>query len=95
MLTLKNKITPKNHHGCRELHSTLMAAQALENICKKNKSKNKCTAILATDLRSAYDIVDHPTLLIKMEYIGIRGKPYLLIKSYLADRLSLGGTGVH
>ena len=84
----KNNIIPRNHHGSREGHSTQTATMGVENILKKNKANNKITAILATDLSSAYDTVDHQILLEKLEHIGLRGKPYSLIESYLCDRKS-------
>ena len=38
------------------------------------------------DLQKAFDIVDYEILLAKLKYYGIRGKAYLLFKSYLSGR---------
>ena len=42
--------------------------------------------ILATDLSNAFDLIDHQILLQKFEHIGVRGKAYQVIQSYLEDR---------
>ena len=70
-----HNIIIENHHWSREAHSTLTEVQSMENAAKKNNVQNRHTVILATDLSSAYDIVAHPTILQKMEHIGIRGNP--------------------
>ena len=58
----KHKVLPDDSHGCRAGHSTMMAIQEFENVAKKNKGRNEHTAILAPDLTSAFDIIDHAIL---------------------------------
>ena len=81
-----HKIIPSNHHGCGKGYSTLSAMQKKENIPKKNKAKSRNTIKLSTDLSNAFDLIDHQILLQKFEHIGVRGKAYFVIQSYLEDR---------
>ena len=81
-----NNILPKNQHGSRNGHSTITAVQEIEKAIKQNKTKGKTSVILSTDLTNAFDTIDHGLLLQKFEHIGVRGKPYFLIQSYLDQR---------
>merc|ERR1711954_156051 len=80
------KVIPNNSHGARTAHSTLTAIQEVERTIKTNKAAGEVTAVLATDLTTAYDLIDHSILLEKFEHIGLRGTPYLVIQSYLTER---------
>ena len=73
-------------HGSRAGFSTVTATQEIEKNIKKNKSQGKSSMILATDLSNAFDLIDHQILLQKFEHIGVRGKAYFVIQSYLEDR---------
>ena len=82
----KNHIIPNNSHGSQAGHSTLTAVQELEKTVKQNKGRGETTAILATDLTAAFDIIDHAILLEKMEHMGVCDKEYSIIQSYLENR---------
>lgn len=47
--------------------------------------RKKCLTVFL-DLKKAFDTVSVPILLHKLENVGIRGVPLLLLKSYLTDR---------
>ena len=48
--------------------------------------QNMATGIITTDLSAAYDTLDTMLLIMKLEYLGIRGKELELIHTYLEDR---------
>ena len=52
-----------------------------------NIDKKLHSPILATDLSTAFDSIDHVTLLRKLEHHGVRGGELELIESYLNNRL--------
>merc|ERR1711954_550241 len=64
----------------------MTAIQDVERVVKANKAAGRTTSILATDLTAAYDLIDHTILLEKFEHIGLRGKPYRVVESYLSGR---------
>ena len=82
----KYNVIPNNTHGARPSHSTTTAIQMIERTLKSNKSIGKTSTIIATDLTAAYDVIDHALLLEKFEHVGLRGKPYQVVESYLDDR---------
>merc|ERR1712240_159741 len=75
-----NKIIHENHHGGRKGHSTTTALNQIITQSLKAKENNKITGCLLTDMSKAYDTIDHFTLLMKMEYYGIRGKELEIFK---------------
>merc|ERR1711954_545075 len=81
-----NNILDKYMHGSRPKHSIITAKMEFDEEINLHKDKGNKVAILSTDLSSAYDTVNHRLLLSILENIGIRGKFYNLIESYLKDR---------
>ena len=82
----ENNILDINHHGGRKQHSTTTALVDIIYNIQKNYDNDKVTAILDTDLTAAYDTVDTPILLQKMEHYGIRDGTLELFKNYLSER---------
>ena len=83
-----NKVFPPTHHGSRKSHSTTTASMVIQHALNSNQDKQKFSAVLLTDLSSAFDTCDHRLLLHKAEHIGIRGNALAILTSYLADRKS-------
>ena len=73
------------HRACPK-HSIIAAKIEIDKEIAKQKDNGNKVAILSTDLSMAYDTVDHRLLLAKLEHIGLRGKIYNMISSYLAGR---------
>ena len=82
----KHNLLSKCQYGFRPGFSTDMAISILqENITKAIDEKEHIIGIFL-DLSKAFDTVNHEILLSKLEYYGVRGNAYNLIKSYLNER---------
>ena len=81
-----HKVIPMYHHGSRKSHSTNTANLAIQHTINSNQDKNKYTAIMVTDLSSAFETCQHSLLTMKAEHIGVRGNAQNLMKSYLEER---------
>ncbi|CAB3223912.1 unnamed protein product [Arctia plantaginis] len=82
----KFNIIAPNQYGFKKGVSTQDAVLDLtEHVVRKLDAKQKCLGIFI-DLKKAFDTVSVPTLLMKLESIGIRGKPLDLFKDYLQNR---------
>ena len=75
-----NQILNKNHH------STVTAKLSLELEAIKEKEDKKTSAIVSTDLSSAYNTISHRILELKLEHYGFRNETGKLLKSYLSNR---------
>merc|ERR1711954_277342 len=60
----------------------------IQHALNSNQDKQKFSAVILTDLSSAFDTCDHRLLLHKAEHIGIQGNAPAILTSYLADRKS-------
>jgi hypothetical protein len=81
-----NNILAPEQYGFRNNLSTESASYNLiNNILEALNNKFTVGGILC-DLTKAFDCVNHTILLSKLEFYGITGSAYNLIKSYLNDR---------
>ena len=58
----------------------------LENYLCYQQANNKITLGIFLDLKKAFNTVDHTILKQKLIAMGIRGLPFGIISSYLANR---------
>lgn len=82
----KFKIISSNQFGFRQGVSTEDAVTALSSLITRHLDTGKKCLTVFLDLKKAFDTVSVPTLVTKLEKIGIRGVPRSLLKDYLSDR---------
>ena len=81
-----NKIIDKNHHGSRKLHGTSTAITHITHELNNRYEDDYLTAIVQTDLSSAFDTIDSDRLLQKLNYYGVEDKELKLFNSFMTDR---------
>lgn len=82
----QNNIIHNNHHGSRKNHATNTATCQITHELNMRYEANLFTAVVQTDLSSAFDTISASKLLDKMNYYGIEGNELSLFKSLLTDR---------
>ena len=68
------------------MHSTLTALTDITDNSYLNIDDGLTNAILFTDLKNAFDNIDHEILLSKLELYGFKGVSLNLFWDYLSDR---------
>ena len=81
-----NSLLCVNQFGFRPEHSTELAALKLVNSLIAQMDSNNVPVNIYIDLSKAFDTLNHSILLSKLEYYGITGRSYDLLKNYLSNR---------
>ena len=79
----KNELIPHHHHGGVPHKSTATAMTTLIDSWTNSIESGKDAIALIIDQSMAYDLVDHPILLQKLDKIGLDQHSLNLMKSYL------------
>ena len=71
----------------RACHSTETALRRVHHDITLALDNNSCAVLVLLDLSAAFDIIDHPILMERLQYsYGITGQPLTWINSYLSNR---------
>ena len=81
-----NNLFYSSQYGFRSQHSTELAGLELADRIIQNLDKKESQINIYIDLSKAFDTLDHDILLHKLEYYGITGSAYYLLKNYLSGR---------
>ena len=75
-----------NHHGGLKLHSTTTCLLEIVDAAKDALERKRKTALLAIDLSSAFDLVNHEMLLQKCRLMAMSSNTLKWLKSFLSKR---------
>ena len=79
----------KNQSGFRKQYSTETALAYIVDTLLSNLDKNHVNGMVLVDYKKAFDMVDHVTLLSKLEVYKLDRNALLWFESYLTDRAQL------
>ena len=82
----RNETIYKHQYGFRKQHSCEHALLEAQYTLTKALDNKQISALLLIDFSKAFDMVDHNTLIYKLEHYGIRGQALNWLKSYLDKR---------
>ena len=82
-------IISHHHHGSSPGHSPVTALLSMYQQLIENAENGEMSALLALDNSAAFDIVDHPLLLMKMEEIGFAPDTLRWMDSFLSNRMQV------
>ena len=83
----------ENQYGFRSGRSCEHALLNAKDTILSALSKKQIALLLLIDFSKAFDLVEHPKLLSKLEHYGIRGQALNWFKSYLNDRKQFVSVG--
>ena len=82
----ENNLLSEAQHGSRKARSTDTALHSFLKPIYSALDSKQCTIATFLDLKKAFDSIPHDSLLQKLRYFGITGKPLKLLESYLTGR---------
>ena len=89
----KHNLLCENQYGFRSGRSCEHALLNAKDTILSALSKKQIALLLLIDFSKAFDLVEHPTLLRKLEHYGIRGQALNWFKSYLNNRKQFVSVG--
>ncbi|XP_025268586.1 uncharacterized protein LOC112639318 [Camponotus floridanus] len=81
-----NEVLTEHQSGFRKSHSCETAIQGIIDEWKVEIDEGKIVGVISMDLKRAFETVDRNRLLEKLYQIGIRGKVWHWLESYLKNR---------
>ena len=81
-----NDLLHPDHHGFIKHHSTSTALQQLVDLWLNAVDQDKLSAAVLLDLSAGFDVIDHDTLLKKLEKYGFDPVTLSWFRDYLAER---------
>ena len=81
-----NNLLHPNHHAYRENHNTTTALLQMYDVWLESLEKGEVAAVCFLDMSAAFDIVDHPILIKKLQLYGFDSGFLEWIASYLDNR---------
>ena len=81
-----NEIISHSHHGSVRGKSTQTLLIEVYDKLLENLHNEKDSALILLDQSKAYDLVDHPILLLKLQALGLKGKTLQLMENFLQER---------
>ena len=82
----KNGLLHPNHHGCRHDHSTATALIQMYDQWTEEVDQGNMVGVMMIDLSAAFDMVDHPLLLQKLQLFGLEDAALNWVSSYISGR---------
>ena len=82
----ENELIHPNHHAYRVSHNTTTALIQMYDVWLQALEGGELAGVCFLDMSAAFDIVDHPLLIKKLELYGFQSNVTNWIQSYLSDR---------
>ena len=80
------EILTHKQFGFRKKNNTMHGVLSLTELVRDYLDKKQVCAALYIDLKAAFDTIDIPIMLSKLEHYGIRNNSLKLFESYLTNR---------